>query len=295
MSLIRPPLAALGLLFAGTLLFTAGNAHWALRPVEGHSFNATIRTVPPPPVAVAMAFGDRYLAADLATIHAFVAADDLTRDAQKAQLARLLSVSIELNPAHEDAYYLMEAMLPWQGRVDQAQRLLRKAEKARPWDWMPPFFRAFNRYYFFREPIAGAQILQKVAERSSPKRAAQLRAVAGRWSALGHSPERALELVQAMTKGVPAGPLRRNLDQRAAQLRGLIQLREANRAFQRQKEHPPPDLEALVGFAGLKGIPQDPTGEGFILDEEGRVRVRPPNFEKVQTPRGPGRAGEGKE
>ncbi len=284
MRLPRPPQVALGLGVAGAAAFTAGTAHWADQPFEDPATGAEIRAIPPPPAAVAMAFGDAYLAADLVTVRAAVAMDHLDGKRDEAQLARLLGLSLNLNPAHEDAYYLMEAMLPWQGRVERAQELLRMAERARPWDWMPPFFRAFNRYYFHREPIAGARILNVAAERAGPRRAAGLRAMAGRWSALGRSPQRALEMVKAMAQGAASGPLRRNLDKRAQQLRGLIRLRKAARVFREQKGIPPADLETLEGYGGLEEIPIDPTGDGYIVDESGQIRVRPPNFDRIRTP-----------
>lgn len=284
MMLRPPPLPAIALVAAGLVAFFAGTFHWAERPYRDQSEARELRTVPPPPAAVAMAFGDPYLAADLAAVRAAVAMDDLEGEADKTHLARLLELSLSLNPAHEDAYYLVEAMLPWQGRVEQAQQLLRKAERARPWDWMPPFFRAFNRYYFERDPIGGARILERSAERAQPRQASALRAMAGRWSALGSSPKRALEMVEAMAQGATSGPLRRNLNRRAAQLRGLIQLKEAAEAYRAQHGKAPADLEALVGYADLKAIPEDPTGDGYIVDESGKVRVQPPNFERVRTP-----------
>ncbi|MFA9459358.1 hypothetical protein [Thiohalorhabdus methylotrophus] len=240
--------------------------------------------VPPAPVALALAFGDRYLASDLAALRALVAASNMEGDAEEALFASMLELALTLNPAQEDSYYLTEAYLPWQGRVSQAQELLVSASRARPWDWLPPFFQAFNLYYFRNQPIAGAQILQEAADRSPPKKAIGLRAIAGRWSALGKDPEEALRLVESMAQGSSSGPLRRNLGIRAKQLRGLIQLRKAADAFRKEVGHPPPDLEALVGYANLTEVPEDPMGEGFIIDKSGRVRVQPPNLDRVRTP-----------
>ncbi|HKJ88076.1 MAG TPA: hypothetical protein VKA48_06175, partial [Gammaproteobacteria bacterium] len=174
--------------------------------------------------------------------------------------------------------------LPWQGRVAQAQRLLDNASRARPWDWLPTFFRAFNLYYFRGEPIPAARILRKAADRTPPKKAVGLRAIAGRWSALGKDPRQALKVVESMARGTSSAPLRHNLARRAAQLRRLIRLREAARAYQQEVGHPPTDLQALVGHAGLKKIPKDPMGDGYIIDDAGQVKVRPPNLDRVRTP-----------
>lgn len=284
---LRPPLLAGVLILGGVAAFIAGSAHWALAGPPKRAFDVQIQAVPPPPAAVAMAFGDPYLAADLATVKALVSAANLAGKEEKAALARLLDLTLILNPAQEDAYYLAEAMLPWQGRVARAQRLLRRAEQARPWDYLPPFFRAFNRYYFQGEPVAGARILRRAADRRGPERAARLRAMAGRWAALGREPEQALELVTAMAKGVGSvgsKALRRNLKMRAQQLRRLIRLREAAAAYRKAEGQDPPSVEALAGHGPLEAVPEDPTGDGYIVDEDGEVHVRPPNFDRVRTP-----------
>ena len=43
-----------------------------------------------------------------------------------------------LNPAHEDNYYVATATLPWNGQVDAAQMILRRATLARQKDSQPP-------------------------------------------------------------------------------------------------------------------------------------------------------------
>jgi hypothetical protein len=133
-------------------------------------------------------------------------------------------------------------------------------------------------------PIAGADILRRAAERQPPKKAAQLRAIAGRWSALGPDPEQALHLVESMAEGASLPVLQRNLANRATQLRRLIRLREAAEAFQRKEGRPPPNLESLVGYDGLETIPADPMKDGFIIDDSGQVRVKPPNLDRIRTP-----------
>jgi len=272
------------LMAAGTAGFLAGSSQWALKSPEGQDLQPQIRLVPPPATALALAFGDRYLAGDLAGARAMIAASTLESASDEAPFARLLDLSSQLNPAHEDTYYLAEAYLPWQGRIPLAQKLLKRASEARPWDWLPPFFRAFNLYYFRQKPVAGAEVLRRAADHQPPKKGAQLRAIAGRWSALGPDPEQALRLVESMAQGASLPVLKRNLANRADQLRCLIRLRKAAEAFRAQEGRPPPDLESLVGYAGLEAIPADPMKDGFVIDESGQVRVKPPNLDRIRTP-----------
>lgn len=281
---LRPPALAVVLLVTGAIAFSAGSGYWARSTPEGHDLDPELRVVPPPSTALAMAFGDRYLAADLAAARAMVAGSQLEGEGEKALFARLLDLANRLNPAHEDVYYLTEAHLPWQGRVRQAQSLLKRAGRSRPWDWLPPFFRAFNLYYFRRQPMAGARILREAAARKPPKQAARLRAIAGRWTAFGQDPREALDMVESMVKGATLGALQRNLERRAEQLRRLIRLQEAAKVYREEHGRPPPRLQALVGYAGLEAVPRDPMKDGFIIDESGRVRIKSPNLDRVRTP-----------
>lgn len=284
MSRIRPPRVAVLLLLGGALAFAASSTHWDTGRQKDQAFEPRIKVVPPPPAALALAFGDRFLASDLATVRAMVAASNLEDEPEKTQFARLLETGLALNPAQEDAYYITEAYLPWHGRVQQAQDLLTWATDGRPWDWMPLFFRAFNQYYFNKRPIRGAELLRQAAERSAPRKAAQLQAVAGRWSALGRDPRQALKMVESMARGTKLKPLQRNLKRRARQLKGLLRLREAAQAFEREKGRPPQEIGELLGHAGLASLPKDPTGDGYIVDDSGQVRVRPPDLDRLPSP-----------
>jgi len=231
-----------------------------------------------------MSFGDRFLASDLAAIRSTVAATNLGGPEEKAMFAQLMEQALLLNPAQEDAYYLAQAILPWQGRVDQTQKLLDWSSSARPWDWLPVFFRAFNGYYFLDQPNSAAHILKEAADRSPPSRGIKLEAMAGRWSALGKDPQQALQIIRGMRQGTSSPALRRNLEMREEQLQGLIRLQAAARAYTRKQGEEPPTLQSLVGFAGLDKIPDDPMGDGYSLDNNDQVRITPPNFNRVRTP-----------
>jgi hypothetical protein len=75
--------------------------------------------------------------------------------------ARLQRDIAWFNPAHEDNYYIAAAILPWNGQVDAAQYVLRKASDARTFDWYPLFHYGFLFYHFRKDPATGAQWLLK--------------------------------------------------------------------------------------------------------------------------------------
>ncbi|HKJ89336.1 MAG TPA: hypothetical protein VKA48_12615, partial [Gammaproteobacteria bacterium] len=92
-----PNRTAILLTCAGLAAFIGSVGHWAARGPEGRAFDTHLQVVLPAPAGLAMAFGDRYLAADLATTRALVAATDLQGNAEKALFARLLEEALTLN------------------------------------------------------------------------------------------------------------------------------------------------------------------------------------------------------
>ena len=75
--------------------------------------------------------------------------------------ARLQRDIAWFNPVHEDNYYIGAAILPWNGELDAAQYVLRRASDARTFDWYPLFHYSFLFYHFRKDPATGAQWLLK--------------------------------------------------------------------------------------------------------------------------------------
>ena len=266
----------LGLTVIGTGLFLATSAPLHQKAPAVDPWAPELNLVLPPPVATLLAAGDPYLAANLQVIRGSVVATHLESPGQKRLFGRLLESASRLNPAHEDGYYLGQAILPWAGQVARNQRIQKRAEAARPWDWLPSFFRAFNLYYFRKKPAEAAPILGKAADRASPRNRESLLALAAQWTSLGYQPKQALKVVRQLAAGAGPGPLRRHLAARQKQLRGLMRLQKAAAAFRKEEGRPPRSFEALIGYGGLQQIPDDPLGEGFRLDARGEVSVKPP-------------------
>jgi hypothetical protein len=106
---------------------------------------------------IVTAAGDRYLAANLAGFRVLVS-ESYRMDLQELRLQAQLQRDVSwLNPAHEDNYYIAAAILSLPELIPAAQFILRRAADARPRDWQPLFYYGFNRYFFEKNPAAGAQ------------------------------------------------------------------------------------------------------------------------------------------
>lgn len=223
-----------------------------------------------------MAAGDSYLAANLGIFKAMVVGTHLDNRQETKLFGDLLETTMALNPSHEDAYYQAQATLPWEGFHRLNQRIQVAATRERPWDWLPAYFAGFNLYYFAKDPESGAHYILKAADRTSNPQKAGLRSLAGRWISLGTRPQEALKMVQAMAESTRHRQLKRDLDKRQDQLRGLIRLQEAERSYRQKTGQSPDTLPDLIGFAGLKEIPEDPFKRGYQLDTDGHVIITPP-------------------
>lgn len=227
----------------------------------------TIRV--PPKLQIILAGGDRYLAANLAAYRAVVVGNGQLDPKTYEILANVQKDASLLNPAHEDNYYLAQAILPWNNQVEADILIQRAASQAREWDTLPAFFYAFDQYYFLRDPVAGAKTLKWAAERAPENDRVPLMSMAARWSEKGDDPREAIKLVTAMMDGTRDKELKRNLHTRIARLAGLATLRDAARQFEQNNGRPLASLDELTRQGLLAELPQDPLGDGYNIDKSG--------------------------
>ena len=222
-------------------------------------------------VQVGLAGGDRYLAANINAFRALVASTDrMQADNFKIQ-GRVQQDVAWLNPAHEDNYYIAAAILPWYGEVDAAQDVLLRAIDARPFDWQPIFYYAFNLYYFKKDPVSAAQWLLKASPRATdPNDRFAIENVAARWFEKGYEPRVAIGVVESMANQSHDSGFKRYLKARAERLRVLETLREAAIQFQSNTGRPLRDLQELVNAGLIHALPVDPFGFGYVVDKDGQ-------------------------
>ncbi|MFC4160925.1 hypothetical protein [Chitinimonas lacunae] len=226
----------------------------------------------PPELQLVAAGGDRYLAANIGAFRSqTVGVHELQKNTYKV-LAKVQLATAVLNPMHEDNYYTAAAILPWNGEFQAGQTILQLATEARKRDYLPPFFRGFNWYYFEKNYAAAAADLRIAASRAEGVNRNALTAMAARWTERGYEPEQALQMVEAMAKQ-SAPPLKYFLEQRAARLRNLITLKQAVETYRRRHGAAPTELAQLVQEKLLPAIPPDPLGGSYII-KNGNVELQ---------------------
>jgi hypothetical protein len=260
---------------------------WHVRPAGNAGIPPEVfdRVVVPAPLQVAMATGDRFLAADLEAIRTLATPSDaLEAEADNMSFAiRARNVVAQLNPCHEDNYYLANALLTWGGAVRQGNEVLRAAAKCRFWDEFPPFFYGFNLFYFQGDVPGATHALNQAADRSK-ENAPALRKLAIMITAGSLQDDAAaLAYLENERKQAKDDKLRGMLDKRIARLQGLIVLRQAQAAYEQRFGKPLIDPQAIIETGLLQEFPADPLKIGYEFDE-GRFRLREVRIAGLEPP-----------
>lgn len=261
--------------FAGLLLALLGFwfASLTLRDSPRSSESVEVLRVRLPLlVQLAYAGADPYLAANINVFRSLMVDPRVTEGETYRIQAQLQVDAAFFNPRHEDNYYVGAAILPWNGQVEAAQLVLRRAADTRPWDMWPAFFYAFNAMYFERD-MAKAGRWAEVAAQRHPKNAAALRDMAAKWYERGDDPRIAIGILKAMHEQSHDQNFRHLLTARLHRLEGLLALRQAAAAYRLATGKQPERLEVLLGHAGLQRLPQDPLELGYLLDAAGNPQL----------------------
>jgi len=240
---------------------------------------ASVKRVDPSPelavalplfVQVAMAGGDRHLAANMAFVRALVTESQRMTADDYRLLAKIQRDVAWLNPAHEDNYYIAAAILAWNREVNAAQYVLRRAAQARPFDYQPSFFYSFNLYYFDKDPVAASAWLREAAEKlDDPNERLAMRNFAARWLDRSKDLELAIRVIEAMATHERRPDFRKYLLRRVERLRILAGLREAADRYRRQTGQPLKQIDQLVAAGLIDAVPADPFGFGFAVGKDG--------------------------
>ena len=227
---------------------------------------------------VLMAAGDRYLAADLAAFRVLVASTERMDEENYRILGIAQSDIAWFNPAHEDNYYIAAAILPWYGEVRVAQRILKAASEARPFDWQPAFYYAFNALHFQKNPEEGSKWLRVAADHAADDdEKIQLQQVAALWAGKGDDLEFAIRLHRGMAKETKHRSFATFLEKRAQRLENLLLLQRAMSRFASITGSKPVRLQQLVELSLVSAIPLDPFGMEYTIDGDGKPQAVQPN------------------
>ncbi|WP_457981598.1 hypothetical protein L0Y47_04440 [Ectopseudomonas composti] len=229
------------------------------------------RVVMSAPLLLTLFGGDRFLAANLESMRLSITGVDFGQ-ADTRYLIRAQQEVAELNPCHEDNYYLASGLLTWGGADREGAEILKRAMECRFWDELPAFFYGFNQA-FFNDDLAGASRSLELAALRATDNAAGFRKLAVMLRAESFSDEKlALEYLIQQRNSTNDPKLRDMLDKRVVRLQGLVDLRLAQRRYTSQYG-PLSDLVQLVTSGELVAIPDDPLRLGYEL-RDGRIELR---------------------
>ncbi len=229
------------------------------------------RVVIAAPVLLVLFGGDRFLAASLETMRLAATGVDWGQ-ADTGYLVRAQQVVAELNPCHEDNYYLANGLLTWGGADREGTEVLRRAMQCRFWDELPPFFYGFNQWFFNKDIAEASRALELAAQRATGN-AAGFRKMAVMLQAETFADEKlALDYLIQQRDAASDPKLHGMLDKRVVRLQGLVALREAQRRFE-AKNGALARLEQLIEAGLLPALPEDPLRLGYEL-REGRIILK---------------------
>ena len=225
-------------------------------------------------VQVLMAGGDRYLAANLAGFRALVSSPHTMAAENFRVLSLVQSDTAWLNPAHEDNYYIAAAVLPWYGEVAATQSILRRASAARPFDWAPPFYFAFNALHFYKNTAEGAEWLREAARHTIDEgEQLDFQQLAALWVAKGEDPELAIRIHRAMAKESKHRGFANFLEKRAVRLENLLTIDQAIARYLQKTRRPPAQLRDLLDQGLLPRVPDDPFSGHYGIDRNGKAQI----------------------
>jgi hypothetical protein len=257
----------------------ASTAFWVmaqrLKTAPRQSVNVEMQVALPLFVQVFMAAGDRYLAGNIAAIRAVIVDTFKMKPEEFATLAKVQRDVSWLNPGHEDNYYTAAAILPWQGEIDSAQDVLARATKARPFDYQPALFYAFNEFHFKGDAAAASAWLRAAAEHlPEGDNRLQMQNLAAIWMDKTQDIDVAIRIVEGMAKQAKRRDFQRYLEVRVNRLRALKFLRTASGFYQQRFGHAPATLQELIDQRIIDSLPQDPFGFGYWINDKGHVMLR---------------------
>jgi hypothetical protein len=246
-----------------------------LKSVPRQTVSVEMQVALPLFVQVFMAAGDRDLAANIAAIRALVVSTEKMRPEDYRILAKVQEDVSWLNPGHEDNYYIAAAILPWNGELESAQRILARATRARLFDYQPAFYYAFHLLHFSGDAAGASAWLREAAEHlPEGDESLQMKNLAAKWMDKAQDLDLAIRVVEAMARQSKRKDFRAYLEQRVTRLQDLKALRTAAAAYHTRFARPPSRLEDLVAAGLLPAVPQDPFGFGFGMDATGRIILR---------------------
>ena len=183
---------------------------------------------------------------------------------------KTLQTAVKLDPYNLDAYYFAQAVFTWDlHRIKEVNDLLDHGMKYRSWDYQLPFYAGFNAAFFQKDYASAARYMQQAAQLSGQPLFTNL---AARYFYEAGQTELGLLFLEAMEKGAKDNSVRKLYTLRKEALTRVDEIEEALERYRVKYNKEPSDLNDLVAVGLLRGVPPDPYGGKFYIDEDGRVK-----------------------
>ena len=212
------------------------------------------------------------LAADFLVLEigAFIDAGSDKSDADWERIAFHLSQAMALDPYFAQTYRMIQAFLPWKGKVKEANALLEVARQHLTWDWYPGFYIGFNYFNELKDYLnASAYITAASKIEGAPPVLATLGA---RLTQKSGQTVTAIGFLKTMLRNPDYDDNAKKLiEARIEVLEGVLVLERAIEAYERKFGRPIDVLEDLVTSGILIKLPVH--GElGYYEYKDGKVK-----------------------
>jgi hypothetical protein len=202
-------------------------------------------------------FGERHLAKKILS------------DGDWQYLLTSLDVVTDLDPYFEDPYVFAEANLAWEGKVEEANRILEKGRKNRNWDWRIPYYIGFNYFYFLQDYEKGAEYVMEAASR--PGSHPFLSTLGARLAYYGGKSKTAVLFLRQMILEATDPGLRTRLEKRLVALERAAELEAKIDLFVKEQGRKPTSIEELITAGYVDSLPADPYGGQWVILKNDRV------------------------
>lgn len=195
-------------------------------------------------------------------------------------IAHVLTASTDLDPYFYDPYYFGNAILSWNGFVQEANELLEKGVRHRNWDWTLPLYVGFNYFYFLHDHGNASTYLMESGRR--PGAPPFVSSLAARLAHQGNQTQNAILFLEEIIGKTEDRQTAILLETRLEALRGIFQLEQAVAKYKLAFNHKPETLAALVEKGILQKLPLDPYGGDFYLAADGSIKTTSELRQKVK-------------
>ena len=206
----------------------------------------------------------------LLEISAFIDAGTEKTAAEWDRIAFHFSQAMALDPYFIQTYRMIQAFLPWKGKVKEANELLEVAKRHLTWDWYPGFYIGFN---YFHELKDYANASKYLIEASKIEGAPALIATLGaRLAQRSGQTVAALAFLKTMKRNPDYDPnAKKMIDLRIRVLEGALVLEQAVEVYDQRFGRPIDTFDDLVSTGILQKLP-DHAEAGYYRYEDGRVK-----------------------